>query len=115
MDHSITVGGKQYSLALAPRDLRELREKHGVDLLNIDGEKFGAACRNADFLLAATVLAVRPRGSVTSDQIDDGIDASDLSTVVAMMLDTVERFAKPITDRTSANPTSPSSPSAVSS
>lgn len=90
----ITIAGKTYDLALSPGDLKAIKAATGAEFLDLN-----ARFLEAEVLSQIAFLAIRPRGQLTQQQIDDDMDIDGLETVIEFVLTTIEKLAKPAADR----------------
>lgn len=90
---TITIEGKTYELALSLGDIRSFQKQTGKDFI-------GTLWNDAEALAALAALAIRPRGALTAQQIDDGIDAAGIEVLMEFALATTEQIAKPAISRT---------------
>lgn len=94
--HQITIEGKTYDLALSLGDIRKFREKTGKDFMS-------TVWNDAEALAALAALSIRPRGVLNAQQIDDGVDAAGVDSLMEFALATTEQMARPAVAR-SQNP-----------
>lgn len=91
--HQITIEGKTYDLALSLGDIRKFQKQTGKEFL-------GTIWNDAEALAALAALAIRPRGALTAQQIDDGVDAAGVDALMEFALATTEQMARPAAART---------------